>query len=136
MRVIPFLKAPAFTLQAVFTRSSRFAGGTPECLYCLGMPQVHGSSQKLHGGPAISRPDRGDLWAPRGTAAAVSNARPGHPLVSSGTRPPADNRSDARPGTPASGILRFKAGKCIRTRTMHSAVFCAINFLVLRCRSK
>ena len=64
------------------------------------------------------------------------HARLGHPLVSSGTRPPADNRSDERPGTPASGILRFKVGKCIKTRTMYSAVFCAINFLALRCRSK
>ena len=95
MRVIPFLKAPAFTLQAVFTRSSRFAGGTPECLRCLGMPQVHGSSQKLHGGPAISRPDRGDLWAPRGTAAAWDTRawdthllaqEPGHQQITAQTR--------------------------------------------------
>lgn len=136
MRVIPFLKAPAFTLQAVFTRSSRFAGGTPECLCCLGMPQVHSSSQKLHGGPAISRPVRGDPWRHVAPLLLLAHARLGHPLVSSGARPPADNRSDASPGTPASGILRFKVGKCIKTRTMQSAVFCAINLLVLRCRSK
>lgn len=45
----------------------------------------------------------------------LPHTRLGHPLVTSGTRPPEDNRSDERPETRASGILRFKVGKCIKT---------------------
>lgn len=62
----------------------------------------------------------------------LPHARLGHPLVTSGTRPPADNHSDECPETRASGILRFKVGKCIKTGTTQSAVFCAINFLALK----
>lgn len=64
------------------------------------------------------------------------HTRPGHPLVTSGTRPPAGNCSDECPESPASSILRFKVGKCMETRTTQSAVFCAINFLVLKCLSE
>lgn len=93
--------------------------------------QVHRASQKLRG-PGILRADGDDLCAPRGTTCCSYHTRPGHPLVTSGTGPPADNYSDECPETRASGILRFKVGKCIRTRTTPSAVSCTINSLILK----
>lgn len=57
----------------------------------------------------------------------------GHPLITSGTRPPADNCSDKCPESPASSILRFDVGRCIEMSTTQSAVWCAINFLLLQC---
>lgn len=116
--------------------TSRFAVAHSKTPVLLRMPQVHSSSQKPRG-PGTPGTDRGDLWAPRGITAVVNtHTRPGHPLVTSGTRPPAENCAEECPESPASGILRFKVGKCIKTRTTQSAVFCAINFLVLKCLSK
>lgn len=39
---------------------------------------------------------------------------PGHPLVTSGARPPADNCSDECPEARAPGVLRFKVGSALR----------------------
>lgn len=64
------------------------------------------------------------------------HTHPGHPLVTSGTLRPADDCYRECPETQASGILRFKVGKRIKTRAMQSAVFCAINFLVYTCPNK
>lgn len=114
MRVIPFLKAPAFSLYKLCLRVPPGLLGTPECLRCLGCPKFTVHLRSF----TEDRQSPGQIEVTSGatgTAAAVTTRTPGTPTsVSSGTRPPADNRSDERPGTPASGILRFKVGKCIK----------------------
>lgn len=101
----------------------------------LKMPQVASSSQTLKthlwgsGSPAVAPVD---LWVPRGTSTVVTtHTSLGRPLVSSGTRRPADICSDERPETQSSGILRFKVGKRIKTRATQSAESAPLAFSYL-----
>lgn len=95
-----------------------------------GTPRVHSSSE-AEPGPGIPGRERGEATSGRYVAPLLLAHTPGHPLVTSGAGPPADNCSDECPEMRASDILRFKVGKWIKTRTTQSAVSCTTHFLAL-----
>lgn len=78
------------------------------------MPHVHSSAEatRTRDPPERARRPVGATWHHCCFPTCL-----GHPLVTSGTRPPADNCSEECPETRASDILRFKVGKCIKKRT-------------------
>lgn len=123
-------QGPAFTLKAGLVPRPGLPLAVDSQMPPLpGTPRVHRSpeaepGQGSPGGSGARRP-LGATWQRAVSTHARTPSR--HP----GAGPPADNRPDECPETRASDILRFKVGKCIKTRTTQSAVSCATHFLTL-----